>query len=69
MTDAHMTIAVECPRCNGLGEVTGSTPNVRARYVRHDDLDPGDFAEPCPKCAGAGTVDYCPEDEVEGWME
>lgn len=69
MTDVHMTITVECPRCHGLGEVTGSTPNVRARYVRRDDLDLSDFAEPCPKCAGAGTVDYCPEDEVEGWME
>ena len=27
-------IDVECPRCNGMGEVIGSTPNVRARYVR-----------------------------------
>ena len=64
-----MNIDVECPRCNGLGEVMGSTPIVRARYVRHDDLNPGDFAELCPKCLGSGVVDYDPADEIEGWME
>lgn len=53
-----MIIDVECPRCNGMGEVAGSTPNVRARYARHDDLDPGDFAEPCPKCGGSGTIEH-----------
>lgn len=53
-----MIIDVECPRCNGLGEVAGSTPNVRARYARYDDLNPDDFAEPCPKCAGIGTVEH-----------
>ena len=64
-----MIIDAECPRCNGNGEVLGSTPNVRARYVRLDDLDPGDFGEPCPKCGGSGTVDYDPEDEIEDWMK
>lgn len=63
-----MIETVECPRCNGLGEVLGSTPNARARMVRHDDLDPSDFGEPCPKCGGTGTVDYNHEEEVEGWM-
>lgn len=63
-----MKVEIECPRCNGLGEVLGSTPNVRARYVGRDDLDPADFGEDCPKCAGTGTVDYDPDDEVEDWM-
>lgn len=62
-----MLIDVECPRCNGMGEVAGSTPNVRARYVRMDDLNPDDYAEQCPKCGGSGTVDYDPEDEIEDW--
>lgn len=53
-----MIIDVECPHCNGLGEVIGSTPNVRARYVHRDDMDPSDFGEHCPKCAGTGTVEY-----------
>ena len=55
-----MIIDVECPRCNGTGEVLGSTPAVRSRYVRQDDLDPG---EPCPKCGGSGVVDYDLEGE------
>lgn len=63
-----MIINVECPRCNGTGEVAGGTPNQRARYVHRDDLDPDDYAEACPKCGGSGTVDYDPEDEIEGWM-
>lgn len=63
-----MIIDVECPRCNGLGEVQGGTPNMRARMVRYDDLSPDDFGEQCPKCLGSGVVDYNPEDEVEDWM-
>lgn len=59
-----MIVDIECPRCNGNGEVTGSTPNVRARYVHRDDMDPGDFGEPCPKCAGTGVVGYDPEEEM-----
>lgn len=53
-----MMIDVECPACNGIGEVIGSTPNVRSRYVARDDMDPGDYAETCPKCLGAGTVEH-----------
>ena len=60
-----MIMIVECPRCNGMGEVLGSTPNVRARYVRHDDMDPGDFGEPCPKCGGSGTVEYDLNEDCE----
>ena len=63
-----MLIDVECPRCNGMGEVAGSTPNVRARYVRRDDLNTDDYTEQCPKCGGSGTVDYDPEYEIEDWM-
>ena len=62
-----MIIDVECPRCNGMGECHTATPSQRARYVRHDDLSPDDYAEQCPKCAGSGTVDYDPEDEIEDW--
>lgn len=53
-----MLIDVECPRCDGMGEVLGGTPNARARYVHRDDIDPGDFGEQCPKCLGSGTVKY-----------
>jgi DnaJ-class molecular chaperone len=60
-----MIIDIECPRCNGMGEIIGSTPNVRSRYVAHDDLNPGDFGEPCPKCGGSGAVEYDPEEDVE----
>ena len=63
-----MIVDIECPRCNGLGEVLGGTRNVRSRYVRYDDLNPDDFGEPCPKCGGSGTVDYDLEDEIEDWM-
>lgn len=64
-----MTLTTECPRCNGTGEVLGSTPNVRARYVGHNDMNPDDFGEPCPKCGGEGVVAYDPEAEVEDWMQ
>lgn len=60
-----MIVDIECPDCNGLGEVMGSTPNVRARYVSRDDLDPGDFGEACANCGGSGTVEYSPEDDAE----
>ena len=59
-----MIVDVECPRCNGTGELLGSTPNVRARYVRFDDLNPVDFGEPCPKCGGTGTLEYDPGEEI-----
>lgn len=60
-----MIVDVECPRCNGLGEVIGSTPNVRARYLHRDDMNPDDYGEPCPKCAGTGTVEYDPSEECD----
>lgn len=59
-----MIVDIECPRCNGMGEVTGSTPNVRSRYVGRDDMNPDDFGERCPKCSGSGTVEYDPEDDA-----
>jgi RecJ-like exonuclease len=58
-------IDVECPRCNGLGEVLGGTPNARARFVRHDDLNPDDFGEPCGKCGGSGVVEYDLNEECD----
>jgi len=63
-----MIVDTECPRCNGAGEVLGSNQSVRSRYVRRDDLDPGDFGEPCPKCGGSGVVDFDPSSEIEDWM-
>lgn len=62
-------IDVECSRCNGTGEVLGGTRNARSRYVGHDDICPGDFGEACPRCLGSGVVDYCPDDEIEDWMD
>lgn len=64
-----MIIKKDCPRCNGMGEVLGGTRNMRSRMVRFDDVSPDDFGSLCPKCGGAGTVDYDPEDEIEDWME
>ena len=61
-----MIINTECPRCNGTGEALGSTPSVRSRYVRYDDLDPGDFGEPCPNCGGSGSVEYDDEEVAFG---
>jgi DnaJ-class molecular chaperone len=60
-----MIVDIECPRCNGMGEVLGGTRNMRSRMVGHDDLDPGDFGEPCPKCGGSGTVEYDPEEDAD----
>lgn len=60
-----MLIDVECPRCFGHGEVCGITPNRRSRFVGHDDLSPDDFTVACPKCLGAGTVEYDPNEDCE----
>ena len=45
---------IECPRCNGHGEVCGVNPNRRSRFVGRDDLSPDDFTVDCPECHGAG---------------
>lgn len=64
-----MIIDVECPQCNGMGEVCGVNPNRRSRFVGMDDLSPDDYATQCPKCLGSGTVERDMNDEVEDWME
>lgn len=60
-----MIVSTECWICVGAGEVIGATPSVRSRYVRWDDLNPGDFAETCRNCGGTGVVDRlaCVEEE------
>jgi hypothetical protein len=63
-----MIVDTDCSHCGGLGEVNLTTPSVRARYVRHDDMDPGDYTGPCPMCEGTGVVESDPEDEIEDWM-
>lgn len=60
-----MIVDIECPRCNGNGEVLGGTRNMRSRMVGYDDLNPDDFGEPCPKCGGSGTVEYDPEEDAD----
>lgn len=52
-----MIIYGECPRCHGMGEVCGVTPNRRSRFVGMDDLSPDDFMVDCPRCLGSGCVD------------
>lgn len=63
-----MIIDVECPACNGNGEVCGVTPSRRSRFVGMDDLSPDDYTVDCPKCLGTGTIESDMEDEVEDWM-
>lgn len=53
-----MIIDVECPDCNGNGEVCGVNPNRRSRFVGQDDLSPDDFTIPCPHCFGTGVVKH-----------
>lgn len=60
---------VECPRCNGTGEVCGVTPSRRSRFVGHDDLSPDDYTVDCPQCLGTGAVEHDLNDDVEDWME
>lgn len=64
-----MIIDVECPKCNGMGEVCGVNPNRRSRFVGMDDLSPDDYTVQCPKCLGSGVVERDMNDEVEDWME
>lgn len=60
-----MVVDVECPQCNGLGEVCGITPSLRSRFVGYGDLTPDDYAVPCPKCLGTGVVEYDPNEDCE----
>jgi RecJ-like exonuclease len=60
-----MLMDVECPDCNGNGEVCGVNPNRRSRFVGHDDLSPDDFTVDCPRCLGTGTVLYDMEEDCE----
>lgn len=60
-----MIIDVECPDCNGHGEVCGVTPNRRSRFVGMDDLSPDDFTVECPRCTGTGAVELDLNDECE----
>ena len=65
-----MIIDVECPKCNGMGEVCGVNPNRRSRFVGMDDLSPDDYATQCPKCLGSGTVERDMNDGSRtGWNE
>lgn len=49
------TPEIECPACNGCGEVQTTIPSAsRARMVGHDDLDSSDFTAPCGECDGTG---------------
>ena len=45
---------IECPTCNGHGEVCGVNPNRRSRFVGMDDLSPDDFTVECADCCGHG---------------
>ncbi len=58
-----MIIDVECPDCNGNGEVCGVTPGRRSRFVGMDALSPDDFTVDCPRCLGKGVVDYDLEEQ------
>lgn len=60
-----MIVDVECPRCNGMGEVCGVNPSRRSRFVAYDDLSPDDYCVPCPNCLGSGTVEYDPNEDCD----
>jgi len=64
-----MMVDVECPNCNGMGEVCGVNPNRRSRFVGMDDLSPDDFTVRCEKCLGSGVVEHDIEEDIEEWMK
>ena len=64
-----MIIDVECPKCNGMGELCGVNPNRRSRFVGMDDLSPDDFTVRCEKCLGSGVVEHDIEEDIEEWMK
>lgn len=45
---------IECPDCNGHGEVCGVNRNRRSRFVGCADLSPDDFTVNCESCDGKG---------------
>lgn len=49
-----MADEIECPDCNGHGEVCGVNRNRRSRFVGMDDLSPDDFTVNCHACGGEG---------------
>ena len=59
---------IECPRCNGHGEVCGVNPNRRSRFVGHDDLSPDDFTVECSECCGTGWRPMT-QDEIDDAAE
>lgn len=60
---------IECPDCNGHGEVCGVRPNRRSRFVSMDDLSPGDFTLPCEACGGRGWRAMTEDEETDAAEE
>ena len=60
-----MIIDVECPTCNGAGEVCGVSPSHRSRFVGVDDLSPDDYTVECPRCLGTGSVEHDLNEDCE----
>lgn len=70
MSGAQVPVSVEtpvvCTQCGGSGAKPGSSPRLcpecKGRGVRGRDAGAFAFSEPCPRCAGNGTVidDPCP---------
>lgn len=64
------TPEIECPACNGCGEVQTTIPSAsRARMVGHDDLDPSDFTAPCGECDGTGWRPMTDEERDDALRE
>lgn len=64
-----MTHEIECPNCNGYGEVCGVRPNRRSRFVGMDDLSPDDFTVPCEACSGRGWRAMSDDEEADAAEE
>ncbi len=65
-TTVHLTSDAVCSTCHGSGAKPGTQPKVctrcHGRGVLDDNQGPFSFSQPCPVCAGRGTVieDPCP---------
>lgn len=46
---------IECPECEGEGEVHAATPNFSSRMVPYDHLTPDDYLVRCRECDGEGV--------------